>query len=309
MHLEHPRIVGRERRRLRAQVGLVEDDDLRPVVEPGTVEPELAVDRREPLVGVGLRPVDDVDEEPRALEVGEELVAEAHALARAFDQTGNVGDGELAAVGRLDGAEHGLKRRERVVGDLRGRVRDPPEERRLARVREPGERCVRDQLETKLERELRTRQPDLCEARCLPCRCREAGVPPATGTAARDDDALRRAREVGHELAVRIVHLRPDRHGELHRRAVGTVLSRATPVAAPTRSEHLSAAQRGEVAQRRVGDQRHVSPVTAVTAVRPAPRDELLAPKAEAAVTASTRADDDVQVILEHDARGRGASR
>ena len=34
-----------------------------------------------------------------ALEVGEELVAEADALARALDQPRHVGDDELAAVG------------------------------------------------------------------------------------------------------------------------------------------------------------------------------------------------------------------
>ena len=37
-----------------------------------------------------------MDEEPRPLEVGEELVAEPDARARAFDQPGDVDDGELA---------------------------------------------------------------------------------------------------------------------------------------------------------------------------------------------------------------------
>ena len=41
-----------------------------------------------------------------------------------------------AAVRRLDGSEHRRERRERVLGHLRLRVRDPPQERGLARVRE-----------------------------------------------------------------------------------------------------------------------------------------------------------------------------
>ena len=52
---------------------------------------------REALGGVALGRVDHVQEQPRALEVGEELVAEPDALARALDQAGDVGDGELRA--------------------------------------------------------------------------------------------------------------------------------------------------------------------------------------------------------------------
>ena len=48
-------------------------------------------------------------EHARALEVGEELVAEPDALARALDQPGHVGDDELAPVGRVDRAEHRLR--------------------------------------------------------------------------------------------------------------------------------------------------------------------------------------------------------
>jgi hypothetical protein len=57
----------------------------------------------------------------------EELVAQADALARAFDQARHVGHHELALV-RLDGAEHRLEGREGVLGDLRLRVRDPGKE-------------------------------------------------------------------------------------------------------------------------------------------------------------------------------------
>ena len=51
-------------------------------------------------------------------------MAEPDALGGALDQPRNVGDDELAAVRRVDRAEHRLERRERVVGDLRLRVGD-----------------------------------------------------------------------------------------------------------------------------------------------------------------------------------------
>ncbi len=41
--------------------------------------------------------------------MGEELVPEPDALARPLDQAGHVGDGELAPVGPVDGAEHRLR--------------------------------------------------------------------------------------------------------------------------------------------------------------------------------------------------------
>ena len=52
-------------------------------------------------------------------------MTEADALAGALDQTGDVRDRELPAVRGVHRAEHRLERRERVIGDLRLRVRDP----------------------------------------------------------------------------------------------------------------------------------------------------------------------------------------
>src|SRR4051794_5887167 len=103
----------------------------------------------------------------------EELVPEPDALARAFDEPGDVGDDELAPVRRLDRAEHGRQRRERVLRDLRPRVRDAREERRLARVRETDEGCVGEELEAQLDLFLLAGKADLGVARRLPGRARE----------------------------------------------------------------------------------------------------------------------------------------
>jgi hypothetical protein len=89
-------VLDPEGRRVGAQIRLVEDDELRPLVETRAVEGELAVDRCETRVRVSLRPVDDVDEEASPLEVGEERVTEPDAAARALDQARDVGDRSAA---------------------------------------------------------------------------------------------------------------------------------------------------------------------------------------------------------------------
>src|SRR5262249_33057425 len=152
------------------------------------------VDRVPALVGVVFRRVDDVDEEPRALEMREKLVAEPHAFARPLDETWHVRYDELAAVGRLHRPEHRRERSERVLGDLRSRVRDASEERRLAGIWKANERGVREELEAELDLLLLAGETDLGVARRLPTRAGEvlvaaATVPPAATTTRAPDRA------------------------------------------------------------------------------------------------------------------------
>ncbi len=76
-----------------------------------------AVVEREAEVG----DVDEVDDDAGALDVAEELDAEAGAEVGAFDEAGEVGDGEGLGVGEvadLDDAEVGFEGGEGVVGDF-----------------------------------------------------------------------------------------------------------------------------------------------------------------------------------------------
>ena len=107
-------------------VDLVERDELRALEQRQLalghrVGGELGEDDVEvgERVAAGLegRAVEDVHERGAALDVAEELEAEALALARALDEAGHVGD-RVADVARLDDAEVRVQRRERVVGDL-----------------------------------------------------------------------------------------------------------------------------------------------------------------------------------------------
>ena len=92
------------------QVALRQHDQLGQPVEPGAVLAKLAADRlRAPPAGSSPGEVDQVDEHPAALDVGEELVPEAGALRGALDQARDVGEHELALVG-VERPEHRLER-------------------------------------------------------------------------------------------------------------------------------------------------------------------------------------------------------
>ena len=249
------------------EVDLVQHDDLRQHVEAGAVRGELGVDRP-PLLLERLRDVEHVDQRAGPLEMGEELVAEADAFARALDQARHVGDDELPAVGRLDGAEHRLERRERVVGHLRPGVRDAGEERRLARVGQADERGVREQLQVQLDVALLAGQADLGEARHLARRADEARVAAAARSAPGEHDARARMREVGDQL-VAVANLRSDRDAELDVGAVRAVLAGAAAVATLRSLDQSTALERGQVAQRRVRDEHDVAAPAAVAAVGP----------------------------------------
>ncbi len=79
-----------------------------------------------------------MEQYPATLDVAEEARAEAGALVRAFDETGNIGEDEIDVTGTND-AEVRVQRREGVVGDFRFCPRDRREECRLPRVRQPDE--------------------------------------------------------------------------------------------------------------------------------------------------------------------------
>ena len=135
------RVVVEERADVGHDVGLRAEHDPGPFEQLGLVLAELL--QEHPLLLVGVDAMLSVDvlagevehqaQDPRPLDVAEELVTEPLALAGALDETGNVGDDELGIVIETDHAEVRLERRERVVGDLRLGRRDHRDQRALAR--------------------------------------------------------------------------------------------------------------------------------------------------------------------------------
>ena len=194
-----------------------------------------------------------MQEQARPLEMGEELVPEPDALARTLDQSRDVGDGQLRAVRRLDRAEHRRERRERVVGDLRLRVREPAQERRLAGVRQPGDAprrraasaAARPRPPRPAPPPRRSAAPGASASRSA--RCRALRRPPRARTTRAPG-----TRQVGDQLPLRRrTPACPTGTAELDRLAVGAVLARAAAGFAAAGLEPRPASRkRGEVAQR-----------------------------------------------------------
>jgi hypothetical protein len=95
-----------------------------------------------------------------AFDMAEELIAQAAPFGGAFDQAGNVGDDEFMPVD-ADHAQVGMQRGERVIGDLRPRVRDGGEEGRFPGIRQAQQPRIGDQLQPQPERALDPRQPGI----------------------------------------------------------------------------------------------------------------------------------------------------
>jgi hypothetical protein len=270
------------------------------LVEAGAVGGELPVDQLETGLELGLRRIEDVDEESSSLEMGEELVAQACAVSGALDEPRDVGDRELPCGWPVDHAEDRLERRERIVRHLRLRVRDAAQKRRLARVRQTRERRVDHELEAQLEVDLVPWKPGLREARRLPRRSREPCVAAPALAAPRSDEPRVFRGEVGDKPVVRVEELRADRDADLGVLSVRTVLLAAATVAASPRLDVLDPPEGGQVTEARIDDHDDVAAAPAVAAVRPALGDVLLPAKAQASVAATACLGMDVRPVVEH---------
>ena len=234
-----------------------------------------------------------------ALDMAEETVAEAGALVRAFDQAGDVGEHELAAVDR-DDAELRMQRGEGIVGDLRLGCCDRREEGRLACIRQPDEAGIGDQLEAQPDGQLLAGLARIGAARRAVGRGLETRIAEAAIAAARERRALPDRGEIGEQrLAVLLVDLRAGRHLEQEVGAAGAMAILAHAAAAVLGGVMLLVAvvdQRVEPFDRLRDD---VAALAAIAAVRPAVLDEFLAAERHAAVAAVARADIDLGFVEE----------
>ena len=242
-----------------------------------------------------------------ALDMAEKAVAQPGAFVRALDQAGDVGEHEFASVDR-DDAELRMQRRERIVRDLRLGRAHRGEQSGFARIRQPDQAGVGDQLEAQPERALLARQSRIGVARRAIGRRLEMRVAEAAIAALGQHDALSDLREIGEQrLIVLIENLRSDRHLEDNVGAVraGAVLAHA--VAAGLRLEVLLVAIIDQRIEAFDAFRNDVAAAPAVAAVRSAELDELLAAERDGPCAAIARADIDFGLVEEFHAPDIGA--
>ena len=300
-------------------VGLGGDEDGGLRGEGGVEGFELGGDDLEVFDGVGtggafdgvggVGDVDEVDEDAGALDVAEELDAEAGAEVGAFDEAGHVGDGEGLLVGRvadLNDAEVGLEGGEGVVGDLGAGGGEARDERGFADVGVADEAGVGEEAELEAVVAGFAGAAEFVLARGLVGGGGEVLVAAAAATAAGDDDLVVGAGEVVDELAgVVVVEEGADGDVEDGGLAGGAGHVGAEAVAAAL---GLPLGVEAEVDEGVVGERgahEDVAAVAAVAAGGTAAGDEFFAAEGHAAVAAVAGLDSDLGFVDEHRGGGR----
>ena len=239
-------------------------------------------------------------EEAGALDVTKELLAKAGAVARAFDEAGDIGDHELAVIQSCD-AEVWRQRGEGIVGDLGTRARESREEGRLSGVRQAREADVREQLELEIDLSALALTAVLRDPRRAPRAGRETRVALPCRSAAREDDLVARRDEVRDGFAGGPVDDERARWDGQH-----TIRPGATgPVPSATRLSRLGLdllgeAKIGERPELGIDTKHDVAASTAVAAIGAAARHVGLAAERDHTSTAVAGLQDDPRAIDEH---------
>ena len=282
-------------------VDLVRGDDLRLAAQRRVEQLQLAVDRVEVGGQVAiLRSVDQMDDRPAPRHVLEKAVAEPGAAMRPLDEPRQIGEDKAAAIPVLHDAEVGLQRRERIVGDLRLRAREPRDQSALAGVGKAHHPHVREQPQLEADPLLLALGPWLRETRRLQRRGGEVHVSQAAPSAFREHPTAPVLAQIGQDFrGVGITHQRSRRHFQHQlRRGVAVLVAAATRLAVLRPVLPLEA----EVEQRRqslVGLEDDVAAVPPVAARRTAARDELLPPEGDGPGATVARLHEDFRFVDE----------
>ena len=300
-------------RRGRGQVDLVEGHEHRLLEQCRVVRRELVPDRTVVPLGVARRAIDDVDQHARPFDVTQERVAEPGALARALDESRNVGDRGTALVigAEVEHPEVRFERGEWIVRDPGPSGRQRGQQSRLPGIRQTDQPNVGDQPELEAQPALLAGLALLGVLRGLVRRCLEVNVAEPAPPAARDHHLLTNGHEVGEQLTGRIPvdrRARRDRQDQIL--ACLAVPSGAGAPATWSRSEVMRVL---EVAQRCLPSvDPHVdrAATPSVASVGSAARDMRFTSEARRAIAASTRGDPDLHAVEKHrwDSRTPGGS-
>ena len=181
-------LVGRARR-----IALVGDDDLRTLRKLCAILLKLTVDDAIVLNRIAIlkpaRHVNDMHDQGRALNVAQELMAQATTLARALDETGDVGN-DVRIFAGTHHAQIGHKRGKRVVGNLGTGSAHTRDERGLADRGKAHKRGIGHELHLKLDPVLLSRLAELGKRGRATHRRHKVSVAQTASTTGRHDNAL-----------------------------------------------------------------------------------------------------------------------
>ena len=144
-------------------------------------------------------------DERRALDMPQELMAQALALARALDKTWDIRD-DIGVLTGTNHAEVGHERGERIVGDLGTRGAHTCDQRAFAHARHAHQRGIGHELHLELDPMLLGGLSELRGRRRTTHRGHEMRIAQTAGTTRRHHDALPIMREVG-DLVKRLLRL------------------------------------------------------------------------------------------------------
>ena len=283
-------LVGRARR-----IALVGDNDLRTLRKLGTILLELTVDDAIVLNRITIlkpaRHVNDMHDQGRALNVAQELMAQATTLARALDETGNVGN-DVRIFAGTHHAQIGHKRGKRVVGNLGTGSAHTRDERGLADRGKAHKRSIGHELHLELDPVLLSRLAELGKRGRATHRRHKVSVAQTASTTGRHDNALAVVHQVGNlehrglRLGIELADY--GAHGDFQNQvltafavAAGTLAMRSA-----LGTEVMLKAVIDQRGQLSVGLNDDVAATTAVAAIGAALGNKCLAPKRHASGSA-----------------------
>ncbi len=222
-------------------------------------------------------------------------------MGGAFDQARDVRHHELAVGVDLHNAEVGRFGGEWIVGNFGPSARHPAQQSALAGVRFAQEADVSDHFQLEGEPPLFALFAKRELARGLVLRAFESHVPFAPLAAVGDDHLVAIVNQIAHgEVVIRIQYHRAG--GDVNRQVVGVraMSAGAGTVGAARCAPVFAMGEFGKAIYAVPRNDDHTAAIAAITPIRPAPRDVLLTPEAEAAIAPLSCAHIDGDTINEH---------
>ena len=231
---------------------------------------------------------------------------QARTLRRPLDQPGDVGQHRLPVV-VLDRPQHRRQRRERVVGHLRRRPSQPPQQRGLPSVGQADQTHVRQQLQPQLDPPRLTPGAPLGKPRSLPSGGRKSLVPMPPAPPMSHHSPLPSPDQV-NSAPIHRHHLGAGRHRNQPVLTPSPMPVRPFPMPPPPGPKVLAPPQRPQIPPRRIADEHDIPPMPAIPAVGPALRHMSLPPKAHAPVPPGSALNPDLRPVV-HGSKVEAAAR